>query len=415
MYIQRLGFEKYKSFEGETAVEIAPLTILVGANNSGKTALAKAIHLLSSNVAPPDGDSVGPLLLHSGGVRHGRTFDDLVTKRFAYGILSLSIVLGDDSNELSLSVKVQDIVNRYKLSESKQQISYWGLSCSGCRFEAKKEVSENFDEKIPYKIYDSEASQKGGEQQIGWRGLLPRRPGQFPGWVNEQIDVIRKWASGVRYLKCPRDFPSLALARGAFSPSEHDAKGGTASLMLAEDDDLRDSVREWYEQVLGASLNIRWQGDYFDLIIRSKHRGAKVLLEQSGEGLSQVLPVVITALTSDQMGAGVDIIEHPESGLHPAVHADVAELLLNNLKGSTRPVIIETHSEMMLLRTRRWIASGKLPADHVIVYWVYTKPGRGSVLQKITINDKGEMSSWPEGVFIEDYEEVLAIQRAVAG
>ena len=70
---------------------------------------------------------------------------------------------------------------------------------------------------------------------------------------------------------------------------------------------------------------------------------------------------------------------------------------------------------MILLRTRRWIAEGRLPADHVLVYWIDTKPGHGSILQKITINDKGVMSSWPEGVFIEDYEEVLAIRRAVRG
>ena len=34
------------------------------------------------------------------------------------------------------------------------------------------------------------------------------------------------------------------------------------------------------------------------------------------------------------------------------------------------------------------------------------------MLQKIRINQNGEMDSWPDGVFIEDYEEILAIRRA---
>ena len=108
----------------------------------------------------------------------------------------------------------------------------------------------------------------------------------------------------------------------------------------------------------------------------------------------------------------MDVVEHPEAELHPAAHADVAELLLENLVGPTRPIVIETHSEMILLRTRRWIAEGRLSADNVLIYWIQTEPGRGSILRKITINESGDLESWPEGVFIEDYEEIIAIRRA---
>ena len=33
---------------------------------------------------------------------------------------------------------------------------------------------------------------------------------------------------------------------------------------------------------------------------------------------------------------------------------------------SSRPLIVETHSEMILLRARRWVAEGRLPAEHVL-------------------------------------------------
>ena len=39
--LRRVGLRRYKCFDGETSVEIAPLTILMGSNNSGKTALSK--------------------------------------------------------------------------------------------------------------------------------------------------------------------------------------------------------------------------------------------------------------------------------------------------------------------------------------------------------------------------------------
>ena len=137
-----------------------------------------------------------------------------------------------------------------------------------------------------------------------------------------------------------------------------------------------------------------------------------VRIDQAGRGLSHVLPVAATALSARRLGSGVDIIEHPEAELHPAAHAEIAELLLENLTGPERPLIVETHSEMILLRARRWIAEGRLPAGHVLVYWVHAEPGRGSIVEKIRIREDGEMETWPDGVFIENYEEILAIRRA---
>ena len=160
------------------------------------------------------------------------------------------------------------------------------------------------------------------------------------------------------------------------------------------------------------SIDVVAQGSYSELVAQALAPDANVQLVQSGRGLSHVLPVVVTALTARKAGPGVDVIEHPEAELHPAAHADIAELLLDNLAGSARPMVVETHSEMVLLRARRWVAEGRLPAENILVYWVHAEPGRGSILRKITINESGEMDSWPDGVFIEDYEEILSIRRA---
>ncbi len=144
-------------------------------------------------------------------------------------------------------------------------------------------------------------------------------------------------------------------------------------------------------------------------------RDGDVRLGQSGRGLSHVLPVAVTALSARGAGPGVDVIEHPEAELHPAAHAEVAELLLTNLAGAARPLIVETHSEMILLRARRWVAEGRLPARDVLVYWVHADPAHGSMPEKIGVRENGEMETWPDGVFIEDYEEILAIRRAARG
>jgi predicted ATP-dependent endonuclease of OLD family len=47
MQLERLVLQKYKAFDAQTEVEIRPLTVLVGANNAGKSALARALPLFA--------------------------------------------------------------------------------------------------------------------------------------------------------------------------------------------------------------------------------------------------------------------------------------------------------------------------------------------------------------------------------
>ena len=387
-------------------VELAPLTILVGANNSGKTALGQAIQLFAGSLADPTNDPAEPIPLHSGGINHGKTFEDLVTDRAVHGRLRLSATLSDTDGELSLSATVGNVVSPSRSAE--RQISDWSLRNNSDHVELKR---TGFEEASPYATTVSGRSLES--RSITWRGLIPREAEKLAEWVPIRINALEAWATGVRHLQCPRQ-----LLPSPFTMTEHSsfvlgAKGQNTPLALAADDVLRESVRDWYRNVFGVSINIGSQGSYSELVTRAPEREVNVRLEQSGRGLSHVLPVVATAFTARRAGPGVDVIEHPEAELHPAAHGNIAELLLENLSGPDRPLVIETHSEMVVLRTRRWIAEGRLPASNVLIYWVYAEAGRGSNIRKIRLDENGQLDAWPEDVFIEDYEEIMAIRRAV--
>lgn len=407
MKLQKLNLKRYKCFREDVNFEIAPLTILFGANNSGKTALVRAIHLLASSLVLSENNSHEPLLLRADEIRHGRTFVDLVNGYAIHGKLSLSAELANGSNESLLNVTVQNVEKPPKPDE--RQILNWCLASGTDRIEAQRKSLD------PQSLYDvSVSGREPNERPIAWKGVLPQKPHQLPNWIDPQIEEIRKWANGVRYLKCPRRIASSHFTTGSYSIGAHDTGGMHAPMALAADNDLWDSVREWYRKAFGVRLELKAEGRYFDLIVRSNTNGAGIPLDQSGAGLSQVLPVAVAALTANQSGPGVDIIEHPETGLQPAAHAYVAELFLEHLAKCERSTILETHSEMILLRTRRWIAEKRLSPEDVLVYWLFMDPDDGAGLRKITINERGQMGSWPHGIFTEDYEEVLAIRRAVA-
>ena len=405
MELRKFSLERYKGYAKLAEVELAPLTILVGANNSGKTALAQAVQLLAGGLASSEKDTSEPLPLESGGIHHGETFEDLVTGRAVHGRLSVSATLTDNGNEVSLSATVRNVVSPTRPSE--RQISDWSLRSDGHEVVVRR---QGFDERSPYQVHVSGTARD--PRQIDWRGLIPRQPDNLATWVEARVNSLKAWALGVRHLPCPRSLLESPFTAVEHSPLVLGPNGRDAPLALAVDDDLRESVREWYRRAFGVRIDVVAQGSYSELVVRASSRDANVRLLQSGRGLSHVLPVAVAALTARRAGPGVDVIEHPEAELHPAAHAEIAELLLDNLAGSERPMIVETHSEMVLLRARRWIAEGRLPAENVLVYWVHTEPGRGSILRKIKIGESGEMESWPDGVFIEDYEEILAIRRA---
>ena len=405
MELRRIALERYKGYAGRVELELAPLTILVGPNNSGKTALAQAIQLLAGGFVPSNREVREPLPLESGGIRHGESFADLVTGRAVHGRLRFSVTLAGKRGALSLSATVTNVVAPGQPSE--RQVSDWRLKSDHGEIHAER---QGFGGVSEYRI--SGAGAHSDPRTVVWRGLIPQQRDELAQWIGPQVDDLKAWAAGVRHLRCPRRLVSSPFLAPEQPPASIGCDGRDAPLALAGDDALKDSVRNWYRKAFGVRVDVMAQGSYSNLVTGTPLRDDDVGIAQSGRGLSHVLPVVVMALTSHRAGAGVDIIEHPEAELHPAAHADIAELLMENLAGPTRPLVVETHSEMVLLRARRWVAEGRLPAGHVLVYWIHAEPEHGSVAKKISIRENGEMETWPDGVFIEDYEEILSIRRA---
>ena len=408
MELRQFAIDRYKGYAEPTTVELAPLTILVGANNSGKTALVQGIQLVAGGLTASSNDAPEPLPLESGGIHHGDRFEDLVTGRTLHGSVTLSAMLADDGAELSVSATVRNVVAPGRPSE--RQVSHWELKHGTDQVVLER---QGFGEQSLYDV--SVSGRTVSPRSIGWRGLAPASSDPLPSWTTASIEGLRSWADRIRHLECPR-----RLLRPPYSMQEHPprklgSRGQFAALALAADDELRAAVRDWYRAAFGVHLEVVSQGNYFELVARHPGSSANVALVQSGRGLAHALPVVVTALTARKAGPGVDIIEHPEAELHPAAHAEIAEVILGHLAGPARPLIIETHSEMVLLRARRWIAEGRLPADDVLIYWVHSEPSSGSSLRKIRIREDGKVDDWPDGVFIEDYDEILAIRRAARG
>jgi hypothetical protein len=131
-----------------------------------------------------------------------------------------------------------------------------------------------------------------------------------------------------------------------------------------------------------------------------------------GFGMSQILPLIVQGL---QAGGGDRIIiEQPEIHLNPRLQAKVGDLL-KEIVDSGVDVIVETHSEHLLLRIRRLIAENKLNSDDVALYFV-DRTGDSSVVRRIALAQNGHISpqDWPADFFDDGLRESLGLASAQA-
>ena len=120
----------------------------------------------------------------------------------------------------------------------------------------------------------------------------------------------------------------------------------------------------------------------------------------TGFGLTQVLPIVVAALSA---GSGdLLLIENPEVHLHPAGQAAMGGFLAEVAAAGVQ-VMIETHSDHVLNGIRRAVGDRKLPGDDVALYFFRPRredgaSGEPQVLSPIMDAD-GNIDSWPDGFF----------------
>jgi predicted ATPase len=148
----------------------------------------------------------------------------------------------------------------------------------------------------------------------------------------------------------------------------------------------------------------RWQA-----LVVTREGGAEVLLTDVGFGVSQVLPV-ITLLLYVPEGSTV-ILEQPEIHLHPLAQANLADVIIYAAKRRQVQVIVESHSEHLLLRLQRRIAETTLSADDVKLYFSDAPEGV-SKLTSLDLDLFGNIRNWPPNFMGDAFGETAEAERA---
>ena len=372
--IDKIAFTNYKAFKEREEIDLRHVTLILGKNSSGKTSILKLFPMFANMLS---GDIQQPLLLVNDGLSLGSSYRELF-HNMTGSDLAFELEFTDDcSIKAEYAVNGDDILLTHYMFRYGDKVfekglnddmsGIWGL-CDLEHFSKIKPINGCLNAPIEY--------------------LAPIRCQAPPAIVFKGFDNTQKVG--------------------------YDGRGAYDILLASfrKDKSLFNRVSEWADEHLeGQSLtmsNSANNSGVFSLMV--KRKGVDVNITGVGQGMSQVLPVLVQAYYAKENS--INIIEQPALHLHPAAHSELSYLFGTMAKERNCKFVIESHSENVLLGFRKMIVDKNcdFTSDDISIYYV-DECDDGSYLQRIHIDEKGGLDYWPTGVFSESFEILREINR----
>ncbi|MEN2400085.1 DUF3696 domain-containing protein [Flavobacterium sp. MC2016-06] len=403
--INKISFKNYKLFKEKQTLELKPITILIGKNNTGKSAVLKLMTLIEGSL---NGKASNVFELKNDDVTSGDKFKDLIYGKFGRAI-ELELFQEDNikgkEDILNVAVSV-DIDADLPILEN------WSLKEV---FEDKKENELLDFQRIDKSTYLNELDDT--EYLCEFIGIYltnyfykdkPESSGtiyKIPFLKTDFIGSIRE--------KSKQDYRLNSVG----TKSHPDGRYLYDFLIrdyLTTDKKYFSKISEWIkEKFEGWELYIDVDSEPYHIELRREK--LYINITETGMGIGQSLPLIIRANKPCDEETLI-IIEEPESHLHPYAHAQLAQLFADSIKeDQNKRYLIETHSESFILRLRRLIVDNNhlLTKDDIRLYYVnFDEENNESTLKNIKIDHEGEVEWWPQDVFNESLKEVIGIRQA---
>lgn len=147
-------------------------------------------------------------------------------------------------------------------------------------------------------------------------------------------------------------------------------------------------------------------GDIVSLVLTDSRSGVRVAPNDVGFGLSQLLPILVQSLLTQD---SLICVEQPEIHLHPILQAELGDLLIEAAEPPLQnQFLIETHSEHLMLRIQKRVRQGRLDPSSVAVLFVEPLANGNASIIRLRLDEQGDfLDEWPAGFFEERFAELF--------
>jgi predicted ATPase len=449
--ITAITVQGYKSIQDEVTVSIAPLTILSGANSSGKSSLMQPILLMKQTLQAPY--DPGALLLSGPNLKFTSaeqlfTHKSLkeTTKRFKAGIeiqeeqnvictfqktlkkpIDLLLMEYEFDNEkfrLSPKMTVEDLM----LALPKKSADFYKDFVEHILEEAPRNLSQAPDKKA---LKNNPLSSKSkGQLEVArsrcfFEIVLNLNSASFEDRVGLVMPIFGKPATSFEeiiqdtiHVPGLRGNPERTYKTTAIGKEFPGTFENYVASIINHWQNQRDANIKKVEVALQSlGLTSKIEAKQIDdtqvelkvgrLPCTSTSKNTKkdmVSIADVGFGVSQTLPVIVALLTAKP--GQLVYIEQPEIHLHPRAQVAIAEIFADAANRGVR-VVVETHSELFLMGIQALVAEGKLTHDKVKLHWFSRQENGTTKITTDNLDETGAFGNWPE-----DFSDVsLSIQN----
>ena len=436
--LTRLYLKNFRAFE-EQSVDLSKINLFFGPNNAGKSSLLSALNLVCQTVKSSDIDAD---ILLSGRFEDFGSYYDMVNGNDESKQITILI-------EAELAIPHRSYVHpkhggrQLRIKETKQRghleikIGYRKdrhevrLLASEIRIPEENLLIRTRRNQLGRHVVDSmkgfkDLSIEKMEQMVLVRNLIPTvlvpLVSRDPAY--EELRAIRSFTLGMRreinkveFIGPFRSSPQRLYLLTGESPANVGRHGERALEIMMQDEkrkgrekkELMKLVSDWLKEaeIARRIYTMPMTDRYFEVIVQNFYTGEEENLTDVGFGCSQILPVLIAGFNVEE--GGIFIVQEPEIHLHPKAQAELGSVFKVLHKRGVQ-LIIETHSEHLLLRLQSHVARGDIKAKDVNVYYVdpaaKRKRKKGKIITKIEIGEEGYFTQeWPRGFFPELLQE----------
>ena len=402
--ITQLSVQNFKSWQNTGTLQLAPLTGLFGANNSGKTSILQVLLMLKQTVEHPSPDWNEPLYFgdEESLVNLG-SFDDIIHRPTNDPSLSISVSwkhIGPYSvNSLFFSTFIDKKDKQPHLAEfcytANRQDFRVKWTPQGYRF---KSGHDSIKADL-FRCY-------GVTSPTG-----PLEP------FFRCREAFEKLFSHILYLGPLREHPRPRYLWEGDHPKGVGRYGEQAIAALLSQrvqlSTIDEQIPKWLQRLeLIDSYRLNPVSDTeqdYEFLVKQYKGGPEVRLTDVGFGVSQVLPVLILCYSAPE--GSILILEQPEAHLHPSAQSELGDVLVDVVKNRNVQIILESHSAFMLHRLQRRIAEEQISETDTALYFCQINDGT-SEIERLKLDEYGNISNWPQNFFGDDVGDLVEKTKA---
>ena len=407
-----LGLKNFRSIR-DAEIEIAPLTVVYGANGSGKSSLIYGLLTLKNFLTDPNRNLPG--LFSYPGLSLGG-FDEVAFKYAAGGTVDVALSMSTQGRGVScFTLRVGKSSGRSSVCVDERNTKINFDMALNVRFPYLLDQSDNVRPMMEWYAWWEEDYDfiYQTEIDIGWNGISlnlnhiePFGLGEkdiaaeFLKWANRPMEM----AKDTYFVPLRRELVSPVCCADSAVPTLSD-DADVASTLVA-DHALEHEVSEYMERVADRRIRVRPQAGTSSFTVDSVPRNGEssVSIVNEGFGVNQLAYMLTVSLYNK---AKVVLIEEPEIHLHPSMIRKLVHAFVDIVSNNNRRFVISTHSEAFVGSLLAQIAAGKIGVDDVS-FILAEKENGASGFTKQEAKPNGQIQGGLDSFIASEFGDIAA-------